>query len=347
MQKRTKMNCNLSGFKFFSMSGSCWKILLFSSFFAGCSVRSTDFPPDDLVTCIVTDKAKLEEIAIFPADNPLNKNISQDPVDTRSDAIIAVIGAPVVKPDFGSGLWEGNPIGIPFILVCNSQCRIPVIFRQNNYDGNYGNESDPGPYPIPLTAPVEGNGTGDSHVLAVDVDNKILFELYNASAGTTFWEASSGAMWDLNRNDARPKGWTSADAAGLPVLPLLVRYEEVKKGVIDHAIRFTLDKSKVMRGYTSPASHLVSGTNNNMAAPTPMGMRLRLKAGYDISGFSETNQVILIAMKNYGIILADIGSDLYITGAPDERWNNDDLNQLKTVKATDFEVVQMGEIIKN
>jgi hypothetical protein len=151
----------------------------------------------------------------------------------------------------------------------------------------------------------------------------------------------------LKINDTRPEGWTSADAAGLPILPVLVRYDEVAKGIIDHAIRFTLSKSKITRGYISPASHLVSGTNSNEAAPTPMGMRLRLKSGYDISGFSVANQVILNAMKNYGLILADIGSDLYITGAPDERWDNDDLNQLKNVKATDFEVVQMGDIIKN
>ena len=166
----------------------------------------------------------------------------------------------------------------------------------------------------------------------------------NASAGNKLWEASGGAVWDLKINDARPAGWTSADAAGLPILPHLIRYDEVATGTIDHAIRFTLSKSKVMRAYTSPASHLVNGTNSDLSAPTPMGIRLRLKSGFDVSGFSATNQVILKAMKNHGLILADIGSDLYITGAPDDRWDNDDLNQLKSVKATDFEVVQMGEI---
>ncbi len=326
---------------------SCWKIVLLAILLVKCSGEKTDNPPDDEITCIVTEKGKLEDIAIFPPDNPLNQNISKAPVDSRSDAIIALIGAPSVKPDFGSGLWEGHPIGIPFILVCNSQSKIPVIFRGNDYDANYGSESDPGPYPVPLSAPVEGNGVGDSHVLAVDIDNKILYELYNASVGNGAWEASCGAIWDLKINDTRPEGWTSADAAGLPILPVMVRYEEVAKGTIDHALRFTLSKSKVTRGYTSPASHLVSGTNSNLAAPTPMGMRLRLKSGYDISGFSETNQVILNGMKNYGLILADIGSDFYITGAPDERWDNDDLNQLKNVKATDFEVVQMDAIIQN
>jgi hypothetical protein len=324
-----------------------WKIVLITISILSCSDKTTNTPSDNNVTCIVSDKSKLELISIFPSDNQLNRNISQDQVDSHSDAIIALIGTPSVKPDFGSGLWEGNPVGIPFILICNGQTKIPVVFRANNYDGNYGNESDPGPYPIPLTAPIEGNGTGDSHVLAVDIDNKILYELYNAGTGDGKWEASAGAVWDLKTNAARTPGWTSADAAGLPILPLLVRYDEAAKGTIDHAIRFTLSKGKVTRGYTAPASHLVSGTNTNINAPTPMGLRLRLKSGFDISGYSETNQVILTAMKNYGIILADIGSDFYISGAPDERWNNDDLAQLKNVKASDFEVIQMGDIIKN
>ncbi len=340
------MNSKISDLKEFLSVVSDWKIVLLTILLVRCSGKTTDNPPDEDITCIISDKGKLEEIAIFPTDNPLNQNISQAPVDSRSNAIISLIGAPSVKPDFGSGLWEGRPIGIPFILVCNSQSKIPIVFRGNNYDANYGSESDPGPYPIPLAAPVEGNGAGDSHVLAADVDNRILYELYNASVGNGVWEASCGVIWDLKINDTRPEGWTSADAAGLPILPVLVRYEEVVKGTIDHAIRFTLSKSKVMRAYTSPANHLVSGTNNNTEAPTPMGLRLRLKSGYNISGFSETNQIILNAMKNYGLILADIGSDFYISGAPDERWNNDDLNQLKNVMATDFEVVQMGEIIK-
>jgi hypothetical protein len=331
--------------KYSSRFKSPLKIAIMAVLMVQCSDKTSNNSPDELTDCIIRDKAKLEEITIFPSDNPINRNISQDPVDSRSDAIIALIGSPGLKPDFGSGLWEGAPIGIPYILVCNSQSKIPVTFRGNDYDDNYGNESDPGPYPIPLTAAVEGNGAGDSHVLAVDLDNKVLYELYNASVGNNLWEASSGAVWDLKINDTRPPGWTSADAAGLPILPLLIRYEEVTTGTIDHAIRFTLSKSKVMRGYTPPASHLVNGTNSDLSAPTPMGIRLRLKSGFDVSGFSEANQVILNAMKKYGLILADIGSDLYITGAPDDFWDNDDLNQLKSVKATDFEVVQMGEII--
>jgi len=321
-------------------------VLIFTAGMLGmCSGEKSTDPPDVDTTCVVTDKGKLEEIDIFPSDNPINLNISQNPVDSRSEAIITLLGAATLKADFGSGLWEGGPIGIPYILVCSSQSKIPIVFRGNDYDDNYGNESDPGPYPIPLNAPVEGNGSGDSHVLAVDVDLKILYELYNASVGKGAWEASGGAKWDLSINDTRPEGWTSADAAGLPILPLLVRYDEVAAGTIDHAIRFTLSKSKVTRGYTAPASHLVNGTNTSAEAPTPMGMRLRLKPDYDISGFSGTNQVLLTAMKKYGIMLADIGSDLYLSGAPDERWDNDDLRQLNAVKASDFEVVQMGDIV--
>jgi hypothetical protein len=321
-------------------------IFLIAVLLIRCSDKPANNPADELIDCIVTDKGILEEMTIFPSDNALNRNISLDPVDSRSDAIIALIGTPGLKPDFGSGLWEGALMGIPFILVCDSQSEIPITFRENDYDGNYGSQSDPGPYPIPLSAPVEGNGVADSHVLAVDTDNGILYELYNASTANNSWEASSGAVWDLKINDVRPAGWTSADAAGLPILPLLIRYEEVATGTIDHAIRFTLSKSKVMRGYTSPASHMVSGTNSDLSAPTPMGLRLRLKQDFDISGFSATNQVILNAMKNYGLMLADIGSDMYITGAPDDRWDNDDLSQLKSVKATEFEVVQMGDIVK-
>jgi hypothetical protein len=321
-----------------------WKMAIPALVLTGCSDNSTDNQPAESNTCVVTDLTKLEDMEVFPSDNPLNTNISAAPVDNRSDAIMALIGSPSVHPDFGSGLYEGKHFGIPFILVCESQSLIPVVFRGNDYDDNYGNESDAGPYPIPLTAPVEGDGSGDNHVLAVDVDNKILYELYNASVSNSSWGASSGAVWDLKVNDTRPQGWTSADAAGLPILPLLVRYEEVKKGTIDHAIRFTLSRSKVTRGYTAPANHLVSGTNSDPSTPVPMGIRMRLKGSYDISGFSAENRVILTAMKNYGLILCDIGSDFFISGAPDDRWDNNDLHELTTLKATAFEVVQMGEI---
>lgn len=296
--------------------------------------------------CSTATKAMVENIEIFPADNSWNINISSSPKDSRSDAIINLLAtnSPSVKADFGSGLWDNALIGIPYSVVCSSQPKVPVVFRSNSYDGNYGDESDKGPYPIPGNAPVEGNGNGDSHVIIVDVDNKMLYELYNASKATDGWEASSGAIFDLKSNALRPDGWTSADAAGLPIFAGLVRYDEIVKGEIDHAIRFTLRSLKVTSGYIDPARHKVNGTNTNINAPTPFGMRLRLKQNFDISSFSSVNKIILTAMKKYGLMLADIGSDFYISGAPDERWNNDDLRFLGNIKATDFEVVQMGTI---
>lgn len=323
-----------------------WAAILVSVLIVSCSNDAKEDPIIENITCIETDKSKLEEIAIFPSDNPLNKNISADPVDTRSAAIMALIGTPKIHPDFGSGLYDGSPIGIPFILVCKDQSKIKINFRANAYDGNYEAQSDPGPYPIPLSAPIEGNGTGDSHVLGIDIDNKILYELYNASPGQTSWSASCGVIWDLKVNVNRPSGWTSADASGMPILPLLVRYDEILKGKIDHAIRFTLSRAKTMKAYTAPASHWSAGDNVDMNAPTPYGMKLRLKASFDISSFSQTNKVILTAMKEYGLIFADIGSDFFISGAPDDRWDNDDLSNLKNISAANFEVVQMGSIMK-
>lgn len=291
---------------------------------------------------------EVEQIQIFPTSHPLNADVSSSPVDSRSTNIVNFIMENFqggLKADFGSGLWQGAPIGIPFVAVCNEQAKVPIVFRGNNYDGNYGSESDAGPYPIPLDAPIEGNGSGDSHVIAVDIDNNKLYELYNASATNSAWEASSGAVFDLTKEEYRPSGWTSADAAGLPIFPCLVRYDEVASGQINHAIRFTLSRSKVYAGYVHPARHLVTGSNTNASIPTPMGMRLRLKADFDVSGFSTTNQVILNAMKKYGIVLADIGSTFYFSGAPDSRWNNSDLQQLATVKPSHFEVIQMTSIV--
>jgi len=239
--------------------------------------------------------------------------------------------------DFGSGLWDGAPIGIPYVVVCGSQTKYTVVFRANDYDGNYGNESDKGPYAIPLNAPVEGNGDGDSHVISVDKDNGILYELYNASLAGDHWEASSGAIFNLNSNKLRPRGWTSADAAGLPIFAGLVRYEEVLKGTIDHAIRFTLQSSNVKPAFIYPARHKVNSSGGQYSLP--FGSRIRLKAGFNISGYSQTNQIILKAMKKYGLMLADIGSNMYISGATDERWNNDDLHKLGNITANSFEVV--------
>ncbi len=244
-------------------------------------------------------------------------------------------------------MYLGAPIGIPFVVVCANQALVPVTYRANAYDGNYGSESDPGPFPIPLNAPIEGNGSGgDSHVITVDAANHKLFELYNASlgAGGTSWGASSGAQFDLDSNALRPLCYTSADAAGLPIFPGLVRYDEVAAGAITHPIRFTLQRSRVSPMFVTPARHWVNGSNTSSAFPTPMGMRLRLKASVNIGGYSQTNRIILTAMQRYGIILADIGSNFYITGAPDARWDNDDLKNLRTIRPSDFEVVQMGTI---
>ncbi|MBS1946595.1 MAG: hypothetical protein JST47_02400 [Bacteroidetes bacterium] len=275
---------------------------------------------------------------IFPADNPWNQDISSQPVDQNSDQVIANFSTSGLHADFGSGLWNNAPIGIPFTVVCGNQGKSTVTFRSNAYDGNYGDESDAGPYAIPLTAPIEGNGNGDAHVISVDKDNGVLYELYNASVKGNHWEASSGAIFDLKSNVLRTDGWTSADAAGLPIFPGLVRYEEVLKGTIDHAIRFTLSSSNVKPAYISPARHKVNSSGGQYALP--FGAKIRLKKDFDISSYPAHIQVILTAMKKYGLILADIGSNMFISGAPDERWNNDELHQLGNVKASAFEVVR-------
>jgi hypothetical protein len=243
-----------------------------------------------------------------------------------------------VKADFGSGLYEGKIIGIPFTVVCGSQQKIPITFRGNGNDDNYGNESDPGPYPIPLNAPIE---PGDGHVIAVDKDNNILYELYNANVNGNHWEASSGAIFHLNSNTLRNDGWTSADAAGLPIFAGLVRYDEVLTGEIKHAIRFTLAKAHTVAAHISPARHEGNGTGT-MTTALPFGARIRLKGSYDISSFPPHLKTILTAMKKYGLILSDIGSDMYISGAPDNRWDNDELQQLGKVKASAFEVVKFN-----
>lgn len=281
-----------------------------------------------------------ESIQIFPPSHPLNKDITNEPVDPNSTAILNLIGlSKGLFPDFGSGTWEGVPIGIPYVVVGANQPLVDI-----NYV-SYGEESDPGPFPIPLNAPIEGNGNGDAHVLCVDVYNGMLYELYDSEVNGNSWNAGSGAKYNLNTVEYRPAGWTSADAAGLPIFPCLVRYPEVENGEIDHAIRFTLPRSNIYEGYVLPARHLVSGTTNSNQLP--FGGRLRLKANFDISGFSETNQVILRALKKYGLILADVGSSMFISGAPHESWNNSDLKELGAVKVADFEVIELGSITGN
>jgi len=306
--------------------------------------RETDNDTDD--TEGSDTLSNVEDIAIFPPTHPLNTSVADKSVDPNSQIILENIGLEEhLFADFGSGLWEGAAVGIPFVVVGKDQPEVPITYRENDYDGNYGNESEPGPFPIPLDAPQEGGGEGDSHVIAVDVENGMLYELYNTDQVGDGWEASSGAVFDLNTESYRPDGWTSADAAGLPIFPLLIRYGEIEKGIIDHPIRFTLARSKIYEGYVHPARHLIAGeTDSNLL---PMGAILRLKADYDISDFSATNQIILTAMKEYGIILADAGSNMFISGNPNENWDNDELRELREVTVSDFEVVEKGGITVN
>lgn len=226
----------------------------------------------------------------FPDDNPWNTDISGLPVDSRSDTLIASIGNDTgMHPDFGT-IWEGRPIGIPYVVVSGSQTKVSVSF-------DYADESDPGPYPIPSNAPIEGgsDADGDRHILVIDKDNWRLYELFYAYPNGSGWTAGSGAIFDLNSNDLRPAGWTSADAAGLPIFPGLVRYDEVvEQGEIRHALRFTASRTR--RAYVSPATHYAS--SNTSASLPPMGMRVRLKSSVDISGYPEQIQVILRALKN-------------------------------------------------
>lgn len=285
------------------------------------------------------DDASIVGRRMFPADNPWNRDISSEPVDPASDVLIATCGANAqLHPDFGT-TWDGGPIGIPFVVVRGSQPRVPVTF-------DYDDESDPGPYPIPPDAPIEGGASsnGDRHVLVVDADNWKLYELFDAHPvnGGARWTAGSGAIFDLSSNALRPAGWTSADAAGLPILPGLVRYDEViEQKEIRHALRFTCPTTR--RAYVSPARHYASSRTD--AAQPPMGMRVRLKASVDISGFPASAQVILRAMKTYGMFLADNGSSFYVSGTHDMRWNDEELGAMKRLHGRDFEVVKMGAIV--
>ena len=283
--------------------------------------------------------ARLNGFRSFGDDSLWNKDVSTSPVDANSDAILTFIGQSVtMHPDFGSGQYQGSNIGIPYVVVPGSQGLVNINFTA------YGDESDPGPMPVPGNAPIEGDpnpGSGDRHVLVLDSGNCFLYEMFSSYPnGDGTWNADSAAVWDLLTNEQRPWTWTSADAAGLPVFPGLVRYDEVAAGQIRHAIRFTLPQSRA--AMVPPASHWAANSSN--ASAPPMGMKLRLKAGYDISHFSTTNQVILNAMKKYGLIMADNGSAMYISGAPDSRWDNDDLHDLSQVPVSAFEVVQMNPI---
>ncbi len=276
---------------------------------------------------------------VLPADNVWNTPIDNLPVDLNSSAYISTIGASLnLHPDFGAGLWDGGPIGIPYNIVPGSQPKVRMGF-------DYADECDPGPYPIPPNPAIEGgpSSSGDRHILVLDRDNCILYETWSTYPQPDgSWHAGSGAIFDLRSNGLRPSGWTSSDAAGLPVLPGLVRYDEVASGEIKHALRFTVPQTR--RAFIWPARHYASSlTGSNYP---PMGQRFRLKASFDITTFSPEMQVILRAMKKYGIILADNGSAWYISGAPDDRWNNDMLvGGFRLVRGSDFEAVDESSLM--
>ena len=270
---------------------------------------------------------------MLPANNAWNKNVSASAVRRDSATLVANIssaGKTNLHPDFGGG----GAYGIPFKVVPASQPKVAIHYTA------YGDESDPGPFPIPANAPVEGGSgsTGDRHVLVLQQGTCHLYELGRAFWTGSRWNADVGVNWNLNSNALRPAGWTSADAAGLPILPGLVRYDEVAAGHIDHAVRFTVPHTQ--KGYILPATHWASSSTN--PALPPMGLRLRLKASFSLAGFHGQSLVILQALKTYGMIVADNGSSWYITGAADTRWNDGDLNQMKRVPGSAFEAIDTG-----
>jgi hypothetical protein len=275
---------------------------------------------------------------IFPRDNHWNQRVDGLPLLPNSDAIVRSIGLDEsMHADFGSGLWEGGPIGIPFTTVRRAQPKVPVSFE-------YADESDGTRYPIPRRAPVEGGrgSDGDRHVIVVDRSRCRLYELFDAHplAGGARWHAGSGAIFNLRSNRLRPRGYTSADAAGLPILPGLARYPEVRRGRIEHALRFTASRTR--RAFIYPARHFASNlTDPDLPA---MGQRLRLKRSFDISRFPRQSRIVLRALRRYGMILADNGSSWYVSGAPHRGWDNDDLHSLHDVPGSAFEVVDSSRL---
>jgi len=273
---------------------------------------------------------------IFPANNAWNEDVSKLPVRSDSATLVRTIsqtgGRTMLHADFGGH----GAYGIPFRIVTASQQKVPIHYTA------YGDESDPGPFPIPSNAPIEGgkSSDGDRHVIVLQSRTCHLYELYRAFWRGNHWDADAGVNWNLSSNKLRPLGWTSADAAGLPILPGLARYDEVAAGHIDHALRFTVPNTQ--KGYILPATHYASSSTN--PALPPMGLRLRLKASFSLAPYHGEALVILQALKTYGMIVADNGSSWYITGAADARWNDTDLDQLKSVPGTAFEAVDTGAI---
>jgi hypothetical protein len=296
-----------------------------------------------VVFCVVDAKpldrssgdARLAMLQIFPPTDPWNTDISNQPVDPNSAAILKRIGLnKPLHPDFGAP-YNGKPNGIPYVVVSGDQKKVPVTFE-------YKDESDPGPYPIPPDAPIEGGQDakdGDRHVLVIDADHSKLYEMWASvrHEDGASWSAGSGAVFDLKTGKLRPAGWTSADAAGLPIFPGLVRYDEViHRKAIHHALRFTVTKTR--RAYVAPARHFAArATDTDLP---PMGMRVRLKASFNIDVYPPASKVILQALKTYGMILADNGGDWFLSGAPDDQWDDEDLGHLKHVKVADFEVLK-------
>lgn len=276
-------------------------------------------------------------VAIFPADNPWNQDISRLPPHPRSAAFVASIGeSRPLHPDYGT-TWQGAPSGIPYVVVGPDQPRVPVRFE-------YAAESDPGPYPIPLDAPVEGGprGMGDRHAIVIDAAAKKLYETFATHRDGDGFRAGSGAVFDLTSNASRPAGWTSADAAGLPIFPGLVRYDEVmERGEIRHAVRFTCRRTQ--RGYVAPATHWASASRD--ANLPPMGLRMRLRSDYPEKGFPREAVVVIRALKVYGMLLADNGGDWFVSGVPDPRWDDEAIGTLKRIKGDDFTAVDTGPTI--
>jgi len=273
---------------------------------------------------------------VFPASSAWNQRVDALPVAADSARLVQSIGLTAgMHADFGSGLYEGRPIGIPFDVVSHATPRSRVSF-------DYADESDRVPYPIPKAVHIEGgrSSDGDRHALLLDRDACKLYELYALYPRGGGWHAGSGALWNLRSNALRPAGWTSADAAGLPILPGLARYDEVARGVIDHALRFTAPRTR--KAYVYPARHYASSSDD--PSLPPMGLRVRLKADVDVSGFPRQARVVLQALKTYGMILADNGSSWYVSGAPNPKWSNDDLHSLGRITGADFEVVDTSSL---
>lgn len=275
---------------------------------------------------------------VFSDESAWNQDISDFPLHPDSDTFIESIGTDgTLHPDFGT-VWDGAPIGIPYVVV-DAQPKVAIDF------GDYAEESDPGPYPIPPDAPIEGgtDSDGDRHVLVIDETDCTLYELYRGFPNDDgSWSADSGAVWPLEGNPSRPAGWTSADAAGLPIFPGLARYDEVvEAGEVLHALRFTVSRSQ--RAYVAPASHFASSSTDSSLPP--MGLRLRMKADFDCTAMSAEVRVLCTGLKRFGMIVADNGSNWYVSGAPDSRWNDENLNDFKTIPGSAFEVVDTGAFV--